>query len=67
MTLEELERQRFCAIKDAAVYLGRTYAFAHQLVKEQKIASVYQGYRRMVVVKSLKAYADRLPIDHPDA
>jgi hypothetical protein len=68
MTASQLERQRFCSIADAAVYLGRSYAAVHSLIKEQRIESVYDGpRRRMVVVKSLKAYADQLPIDRPEA
>lgn len=67
LSADELERQRFCSIAEAATYLGRSYAHVHGLVKEQRIESVYDGpVRRLVVVKSLKKYGDSLPIDRPE-
>jgi excisionase family DNA binding protein len=67
LSADELERQRFCSIAEAATYLGRSYAAVYELLREQRIESVYQGpQRRMVVVKSLKKYADALPIDKPE-
>lgn len=67
LTADELERQRFCSIGEAAIYLGRSYQHVHALVKQQRIESVYDNGRRMVVVKSLKAYGDGLTIDPPEA
>lgn len=60
------ERQRFCTIAEAAKYLGRHTQYVYRLVAEQKLKSVYDGGRRMVVVKDLIRYGDSLSIDRED-
>lgn len=66
-SIAAIESKRFCTVADAATYLGRHRQAVYQLVREQKIASVYQGGRRMVVVKDLIRFGDGLPIDPPEA
>lgn len=51
----------FVSVKQAAQMLGISAWVVYQLLDEQKIESRYQGRRRLVLVTSLREYADNLP------
>ena len=57
----------FVSVKQAAQALSISPWLCYQLLDEGKIASQYQGRRRLVRVDSLRAYADNLPTDRPEA
>lgn len=52
----------FISVKQAAEALSLTPWTVYRLLDDQKIASRYEGRRRLVSVKSLREYADSLPI-----
>lgn len=54
------------SIADAAAALGLAPWSIHQLLREKKIESRYHGKRRLVVVASLREYADGLPTARPE-
>lgn len=51
----------FVSVKEAAQVLGLTPWSVYQLCDQQKIESRYHGRRRLVLVESLREYADSLP------
>lgn len=51
----------FVSVKEAARALGISPWSMYQLLDEQKVDSRYQGRRRLVVVESLRQYAENLP------
>lgn len=53
----------FVSVKQAAQALSISPWLCYQLLDEGKIASQYQGRRRLVRVDSLRAYADHLPTE----
>lgn len=55
----------FVSVKDAAQMLGLTTWSVYKLLDEQKIKSQYHGRRRLVVVESLREYAESLPTTAP--
>lgn len=55
----------FVSVKEAARALNVSPWTCYQLLDENKIASQYQGRRRLVRVDSLRAYADSLPTEAP--
>lgn len=56
----------FVSVKDAARLLGLTTWSVYKLLDEQKITSRYHGRRRLVLVDSLREYADSLPDVPPE-
>lgn len=56
----------FVSVKDAARMLGISPWSCYQLLNDGKVESRYHGRRRLVVVTSLRAYADALP-EAPEA
>lgn len=56
----------FTSVKEAAHMLGLTPWTVYQLLDKQLIESRYHGRRRLVVVESLREYAESLPSE-PDA
>lgn len=48
-------------VKEAADRLSLTPWSVYRLLDDKKIASVYQGRRRYVVVESMREYVDNLP------
>lgn len=56
----------FVSVKQAAQMLGLSTWVCYQLLDAQKIESRYQGRRRLVVVSSLREYANNLPV-YPEA
>lgn len=67
--LAAIEGMRLCDVKTAARYLGRTPQHVYDLLRKQELHSGWDGGRRMVVVKDLIRYADRVEnaIDRPEA
>lgn len=57
----------FVSVKEAAQALALSTWQVYKLLDDQVIESRYQGSRRLVVVESLKAYAEGLPSTPPDA
>lgn len=55
----------FVSVKEAARALNISPWSCYQLLDENKIASQYQGRRRLVRIDSLRAYADSLPTERP--
>lgn len=55
------------SVKAAADALSISTWQAYQLLDEQKIKSVYQGRRRLVLVASLREYVSNLPTERPAA
>jgi len=51
----------FVSVKDAARILGISPWTCYQLLDAEKIESRYQGRRRLVVLESVRAYANTLP------
>lgn len=51
----------FVSVKQAAQMLGLSTWVMYELLNANKIDSRYQGRRRLVLVNSLRAYADDLP------
>lgn len=56
-----IEAPLLITVKAAAERLSLTPWSVYKLLDEQKIASVYQGRRRYVVMESLLAYVAELP------
>ncbi len=52
----------FISVKQAAQALSLTPWTIYKLLDDQKIASHYEGRRRLVSVESLREYAAALPI-----
>lgn len=52
----------FISVKQAAEALSLTPWTVYRLLDDQKIASHYEGRRRLVSVSSLREYAANLPI-----
>ncbi|WP_163819266.1 hypothetical protein [Phytoactinopolyspora alkaliphila] len=65
--LREFEGRRYCSVAEAMQYLDiKSRSTFDQLLNSQAIRSQYSSHRdRKVVVASLLAYADNLPIDRP--
>lgn len=56
----------YCSVKEAAKFLGDISTWqVYALLDGKKIESRYQGRRRLVVVSSLREYAEALPSDSP--
>ena len=55
----------FVSVKDAARMLAISPWSCYQLLDAGKIEDRYQGRRRLVVLASLKAYAEGLPTEAP--
>jgi hypothetical protein len=55
----------FVSVKQAAAALNISPWVCYQLLDQKKIASRYQGRRRLVVVDSLREYAASLP-EYPE-
>jgi hypothetical protein len=56
----------YVSVKEAAKFLGDISTWqVYALLDGKKIESRYQGRRRLVVAKSLQAYAEALPTDSP--
>ncbi len=53
----------FVSVKDAAKALGVSTFTVYDLCDRQKIESRYQGRRRLVLVSSLRRYAEGLPTE----
>jgi excisionase family DNA binding protein len=51
---------RLLRISDAAFYLSVTYGFMETLIRERTIPSFIQGRRRVLDIRDLDDYADRL-------
>lgn len=51
----------FISVKQTADMLGVTPAHVYYILDRQEIESRYIGRRRLVVLKSLRAYAENLP------
>lgn len=49
------------SVKDAAKVLGLSTWSMYQLLEKQAIESRYHGTRRLVVMSSLREYAESLP------
>lgn len=56
----------FVSVKEAADMLGLTPWSVYQLLDRQEIESRYHGRRRLVLVTSLREYAERLPTSPPE-
>lgn len=65
VTSEDSLTPIFVSVKQAAQMLGLSTWVCYQLLDQQKIASQYQGRRRLVRVDSLREYADSLPTYPP--
>jgi excisionase family DNA binding protein len=52
----------FISVKQAAQVLSLTPWTIYKLLDDQKIASHYEGRRRLVSIESLREYAKNLPI-----
>ena len=58
----------YISVKEAAKYLGDISTWqVYALLDDQKIESRYQGRRRLVVVASLRKYAQGLPATAPES
>lgn len=57
----------FVSVKAAADFLDTTPWTVYQLLDDGAIESRYQGRRRKVVLASLRAYAEGLPTEAPEA
>ena len=51
----------FVSVKEAAAALSLKPATVYELLDEKRIASRYEGRRRLVLVDSLREYAANLP------
>lgn len=56
---------RLLRIPDAAKYLSCTNWFLETLLREKTVPSFIQGKRKLVDVRDLDAYVDRLKVDEP--
>lgn len=56
----------FISVKEAARLLNLTTWTVYKLLDEKAIDSRYSGKRRLVVLESLRTFADTLP-EYPDA
>lgn len=56
----------FVSVKAAAEFLDSTPWSVYQLLDGGAIESRYEGRRRKVVLASLRAYAEGLPVERPD-
>jgi excisionase family DNA binding protein len=56
----------FITVKDAARMLGVSTWTTYQLLDSQTIASQYHGRKRLVVLTSLREYAEGLPTSRPE-
>lgn len=66
-TLAQFEGRKFCSRTEAARYLDTSTTTLDELLYSQQIRSHYHGRLRKVLVKSLLAYAENLPVDRPEA
>lgn len=55
------------SVEEASKALGISRWVCYQLANKGEIETRYQGRRRLVVVESLRAYADALPTEKPQA
>ena len=60
-------KPRYTTAKYAAQYLCVSNQRIYQLLDQGLIASQYEGRKRLIDIASLQAYADALPVVHPDA
>ena len=56
----------YVSVKEAARLLGLSTWSVYQKLDQQVIESRYDGRKRLVVVKSLREYADSLPAVAPE-
>ena len=56
----------FVSVHEAAEALAISRWQMYQLLDAKKVASQYQGRRRLVVVESLRSYAANLPETAPE-
>lgn len=57
----------YISVKDAAEALAVSTFQVYKLLDQQKIESRYEGTRRLVVVTSLREYAERMPTSAPES
>lgn len=57
----------FISVKQAAEMLGIAAWSVYELCDSGAIASQYHGKRRLVRLESVRAYADSLPTERPEA
>lgn len=51
---------RLLRIPDAAMYLSATYGFVEALVREKTVRSWIQGKRRVIDIRDLDEYIERM-------
>jgi excisionase family DNA binding protein len=51
---------RWLRIPDAARYLSCTYTWVETLIREKTVPSVIQGKRRLIDIRDLDSYIDRV-------
>jgi excisionase family DNA binding protein len=51
---------RLLRITDAAQYLSCTYTFVETLIREKAVPSFVQGKRRVIDIRDLDSYIDRV-------
>ena len=57
----------FVSVKQAADALALSTWQVYQILDSGEIESRYKGSRRLVVVRSLREYAEQLPTERPQA
>jgi hypothetical protein len=57
----------FISVKEAARMLNLTPWSMYQILDAEKVEARYFGRRRMVVLASLREFADSLPTERPEA
>lgn len=56
----------FCSVTDAARLLALSPRFVYDILDKGAIESRYQGRKRLVVIESLRRYAEGLPTSPED-